>query len=105
MLNINNINLLNYIYKKCILLNYIKYYKILKFNNINKIINIKNNNIKYIKNFYKGSNYIYLKYKNLKYINKNLKSGILLLSTSVGIITNKKAEFLKLGGVLLCYIS
>lgn len=107
LINIKKHKLLKSIYTKFLLLNYIKSYKILKFNNIiynYKIKVIKHNNI-YIKNFYKISNYINITYKELIYINKNLKSGILLLSTSIGILTNKKAEFLKLGGILLCYIS
>nr|QAX26972.1 ribosomal protein S8 [Babesia sp. Xinjiang]QAX27003.1 ribosomal protein S8 [Babesia sp. Dunhuang] len=104
ILNLNNKKLLNYIYKKCLLLNYISSYKALKINNIFYKFDV-NHKIYYIKNFYKISSYIHIKYKELKYLNKNLKSGLLLLSTSIGIITNKKAEILGIGGVLICYIS
>ncbi|GIX66443.1 hypothetical protein BcabD6B2_58800 (apicoplast) [Babesia caballi] len=105
IINIKNTKLTNNIYKKGLLLNYIDTYKVLKINNIRYKFSDISHNINYIKNFYKISNYIHIKYKELVTINKNLKSGVLLISTSIGIITNKKAEFLKLGGVLLCYIS
>nr|YP_009170370.1 ribosomal protein S8 [Babesia orientalis]ALE29370.1 ribosomal protein S8 [Babesia orientalis] len=104
-LNIQNKKLLEYIYKKCLLLNYISYYKKININNMFYKFEVHYNNIYYVKNFYKISNYIYIKYSELKRINKNLHSGVLLLSTSMGILTNAKAEMLKLGGVLICYIS
>lgn len=65
----------------------------------------KNNKTKNIKFLFKPSQTLTVNYKNLKKITKNLKSGILLLSNSQGIMTNKKALLLKTGGHLLCYIN
>ncbi|GFE55961.1 ribosomal protein S8 (apicoplast) [Babesia ovis] len=104
ILNINNKKLTESIYNKCLLLNYINEYKSLKI--YNKVYRFDiDHNINFVKNFYKISNYIHIKYRKLKHINKNLKSGILLLSTTLGILTNKKAEMLGIGGVLICYMS
>nr|QES95293.1 ribosomal protein S8 [Nitzschia sp. (in: diatoms)] len=41
--------------------------------------------------------------KNLK--NFNIKKDLMILSTSKGIITNKKAKYLNIGGEILFYIS
>ncbi|EDO05088.1 Ribosomal protein S8 family protein (apicoplast) [Babesia bovis T2Bo] len=105
-LNIQNKHLVELIYKKCILLNYMDSYNFIKINDkIYKSDVSANIKHMYIKNFYKISSHIYLKHKEIKNMNKNLKSGVLLLSTPIGILTSKKAEILRTGGVLICYIS
>nr|AXX76206.1 ribosomal protein S8 [Babesia duncani] len=101
--NLKNFKFIDQLYRKLTLLNYIKIFKHLKLNNLNNYIIKKN--LYNFKNFYKSSNYININYKELKNINKKLKSGIFLLSTSLGIITHKKAILLKIGGILLCYIN
>lgn len=55
-----------------------------------------------IKLISKSSRRIYVKYKNIPIIKNNY--GISVLSTSKGILVNKKAIFYKIGGEYLFYI-
>ncbi len=45
---------------------------------------------------------IYKSYKNLPFLKSGL--GVVIVSTSKGVLTDKKARFLNVGGEIICYI-
>ena len=63
----------------------------------------KSNVIKHIDRISKPGRRIYIKAEDVKPIKNNI--GISILSTSKGIITNKKAKKLNVGGEVICIIS
>ncbi len=86
---------------------YIKNYSLLFNNKIKKIlINLKyflnKPVINIIKRISKPSLRIYNNYNNLPIIYSNL--GTLIISTNLGLLTDKQAYKLKTGGEILCYI-
>ncbi len=86
---------------------YIKKYVLLKFKNLKKILIylkyfLNKPVINKIKRVSKPSLRIYYNYKNFPIIYSGL--GILIISTSLGILTNKEAYKFKVGGEIICYI-
>ncbi len=86
---------------------YIKNYSLFSDNNIKKILVylkyfLNKPVINIIKRVSKPSLRIYKNYNNLPVIYSGL--GILIISTSLGILTNKQAYKLKVGGEIICYI-
>jgi ribosomal protein S8 len=90
--------------KLFIKLNLIKFIKINKYNNILLYLNplfLKKRTFT-LKNLYKSSNIKYIKYINIKYLNK--KNELFILSTSKGLMDNYSAYKKKSGGIILMYI-
>ncbi len=86
---------------------YIKKYNLFKINNFKKILIylkyfLNKPVISEIKRVSKPSLRIYYNYKNLPIIYSGL--GVLIISTSLGLLTNKEAYRLKVGGEIICYI-
>jgi len=52
-----------------------------------------------------SSKKFFLSYRALKMISTNLKSTLIILSTSKGLISHKEALYLKIGGLILFVIS
>lgn len=86
---IKKINVFFDIYKKKKILIYLKYY-------LNKPV------ISYIKKISRPGLRIYKSCKDIPLIKSGL--GIVILSTSKGILSDKKARFLNVGGEIICYI-
>lgn len=75
------------------------------FVNNNKNINVYlNNNYDYfkIKNFFKKTRLICIKYKHYVKLQSKMTSSIYLFSTSQGLLTSKELLQKKTGGILMC---
>lgn len=91
---LNHLNTLNYIQKT----------KTITTKNNTKLTTYKNKTITYIKILQKPSQTLNINIRNLKKLTKNIKSGVLLLSTPKGVMTHKTALIKNQGGEILCYI-
>ncbi len=96
-------SILNILFNEGYICNYRFYY----FNKIKKIlINLKyflnNPVISKIKRISKPGLRIYKNYKNLPSIISGL--GIFIISTSLGILSDKNARKFKVGGEIICYV-
>lgn len=94
---------------------YIKQFLIQKLNHTKKIIRvsfkyggwwIKKNFFSMLKRISTPGQRIFLNYKNFtkKLPNLKYKQGLAIISTSIGIMSHKKAMKLRKGGEILCYI-
>ncbi|MDH3004925.1 MAG: 30S ribosomal protein S8 [Candidatus Shikimatogenerans sp. JK-2022] len=96
-----NLNIIKVLYKN----NYIKKYKILKDKKKIKIYLKYINNksvIRYIQRVSKPSLRKYIKYKKIKKVLNGY--GILIISTSFGVMTGYEAYVRKIGGEMLCIV-
>ncbi|EAN30397.1 Ribosomal protein S8 family protein (apicoplast) [Theileria parva strain Muguga] len=92
------------LYEKLSSTNSIKNLKYIKLNNNIRRITF-DKNFDYIKILHKPSSYFKLNNKNLIKTKKKLKSGYLILSTPLGVMTDKKAILYGIGGTVLLYIN
>lgn len=86
---------------------YIKNYKIIRDNkqNIIRIFLKYSNNIPVITEIVRVSKpgrRVYTKWENIPKVKNGL--GIAIISTSKGLLTDKKAKALKVGGEIICYV-
>nr|YP_010890406.1 ribosomal protein S8 [Mitrastemon yamamotoi]USS58002.1 ribosomal protein S8 [Mitrastemon yamamotoi] len=70
-------------------------------NNKGYILNLKYNNVN-IKQISHSGRQIYSNYKKIPRVLEGM--GIIIISTSKGLMTDQKAKLEKIGGEILCYI-
>lgn len=58
-----------------------------------------------IKNYYRNNTHLFVKYQALRVLHLSTMASTFILDTSKGLITHQRALDLKIGGVLVCFIS